>query len=117
MDTNEEDLAIDFTRACRYREQSLAYVRYWLGLDLDTGLATSSSSPVATSIVSVVAASVSKICSRFVAQFRWTASAELKLQPIAEPDYPSKSCLIFKEFGQRVCDKFNTGNDSPYQMR
>src|SRR6266566_2920351 len=33
MDANEEVLSQDLAASCRFRQQILAYARYWLGLD------------------------------------------------------------------------------------
>jgi len=117
IDTNEGDLAMDFASASRYRKQSLAYVRYWLALDIDTGIATACRSSIADSLSSAVVASLWGILSDILVYCGWTTSPELKVESVAEPECPSKPCLIFKEFGQRICDDFDSGNASHPRKR
>jgi len=92
MDENEDSVSLDFNASCRYREQVLAYTRYWLGLE-----------PIDAK-KSILTKALSAILPNSKGEGHWTSSllGYLGVGFQREPPCPNGPCSSFKEFGQEV---------------
>ncbi|KAK5653827.1 hypothetical protein OQA88_7986 [Cercophora sp. LCS_1] len=90
MDANDEALALDLAAATRYRQQTIRFCRYWLGLDM---------LPVQPSETKTT---IGSIVSRLFSRLPPSQTAKPKSGPEPEPEAPNLPTGVFKEFGQRV---------------
>ena len=92
MDENEDEMSLDFTASCRFRQQILEYTRYWLGL-----------APVYPQM-NVVAKLLSWLLPSPKDENGWayTSLAYLGVESEQEPPCMNAACSVFKDFGQMV---------------
>lgn len=109
FDMGEQEVAGDYERGCVFRAQTLAYCRYWLGLESinvspsefpnwashSTPLPSSSSPPSPLS-------SRWRACRRMLDRaVSWLGYRSLP------PPAPNVACAIFKDLGERLCARFD----------
>ncbi|KAK3356594.1 isoprenoid synthase domain-containing protein [Lasiosphaeria hispida] len=95
MDANDEDLSMDLSASARYREQTLDYTRYWLGLE---PLKPQTSTLAKLSSWLLPASRGEK------GEKGWSHAllSYLGIKSKREPVAPNLPCSTFKEFGQAV---------------
>ncbi|CAM1500430.1 Fc.00g095920.m01.CDS01 [Cosmosporella sp. VM-42] len=103
IDTNEHELSDNFEKACLFRRQSLAYVKYWLNIKDDEAREQEP-------ITATPSFTYHKLCHDLLQSSNnpptWNDS-KLGFHMNTEPVAPSLGCGVFKEFGKEVCTIFN----------
>ncbi|KAL8342846.1 hypothetical protein RB601_004716 [Gaeumannomyces tritici] len=103
FDTGEQDLAGDYERGCAFRAQTLAYCRYWLGLEL--AACSPSEFPTWPSYPSPPQSS------SFVPLFAGRRALHRALSWIGArpppPPPPNVGCALFKPLGEALCARFD----------
>ncbi|KAL8377411.1 hypothetical protein RB595_008200 [Gaeumannomyces hyphopodioides] len=108
FDTGEQDLAGDYERGCAFRAQTLAYCRYWLGLEMASY--SPSEFPTWPSCPSPPPPSSSS----FLSSFPWRGCRRVLDRALSwlgyrflPPPPPNVGCALFKALGEALCARFD----------
>ncbi|KLU85664.1 hypothetical protein MAPG_04686 [Magnaporthiopsis poae ATCC 64411] len=118
FDMGELEVAGDWDRACVFRAQTLAYCRYWLGLESVNVSASefpnwaSHTTPLPSpssrsSMSSPSPLSPSTVSARVVQARRKHCLGEALGYRALPPPAPNVACAIFKDLGERLCARFD----------
>ena len=102
IDTNEEALSQDFDGSCRFREQSLAYIRHCLGLPQKPTLQQSMLSRVGRRFLGPLPTWVLNYWPDMGGFLPRLTDIRPWLHPQPEPTCPNDACSIFREFAHRA---------------
>jgi hypothetical protein len=97
MDANDESLSLDLAASTRYREQTIKFCRYWLGLD-PLHPQHEKPPPLSKTKTNITSRLLSWLLPSPIAKRKSVPKAE----PEPEPEAPNLPTGVFKEFGQRV---------------
>jgi len=107
MDENEDQVPLDLDASCQFREQVLAYTRYWLGLELVTTKPAAAPSTSRFSWLSLGSGGDASASEDREWTYAFLAGLGYKRQ--REPTCPNLPCGTFKEFGKLVQRDFSKG--------